>query len=277
MNNWLGLIIGNSRLHWGLFKDQNLIQSGDSQHLSCKSDRDCLIAQITDGTSPSLKEQDRILTSSEEAPLMLSGERVTNSQSLNNLTIYLASVVPQQTDLWLDYAQLQLITLQDIPLDNLYSTLGIDRALAVYGAGNTYGYPCLVIDGGTALTFTGVNSQQKLVGGAIVPGLRSQLTSLNQKTAALPEISLPVNLPKRWALNTQNAIASGIIYTAIASIVSFINDWCEQFPHSQVILTGGDGELLYRYLHNQKQLLTFSIIIDHHLILWGMRSIIIKH
>ena len=246
MNNWLGLMIGNSRLHWGLFQKQNLIKSGDSQHLSTKSDRNCLIEQIT------------------------------NSQSLDNLTIYLASVVPQQTDLWLDYAELKLITLQDIPLDNLYSTMGVDRALAVYGAGNTYGYPCLIIDGGTALTFTGVNSQQQLVGGAILPGLRSQLRSLRQKTAALPEITLATTLPSRWALDTKEAIASGVIYTAIAGISSFIHDWCNLFPHSQVILTGGDGDLLYRYLHHQQQLLRSSIIIDRHLILWGIRSLMSK-
>ncbi len=244
MQYWLGLIIGNSRLHWGLFKDQNLIKSGDSQHLSYKSDRDCLIQQIVD------------------------------AQSLDNLTIYLASVVPQQTQLWLDYAGLKPITLQDIPLDNLYSTMGIDRALAVCGAGNKYGYPCLVIDGGTALTFTGVNSQQQLVGGAILPGLRSQVISLRQKTAALPEISLPGSLPPRWALDTQGAIASGVIYTAIAGMVGFINDWCERFPHSSIILTGGDGDLLYQYLQNEHQLLTSKITVDRHLILWGIKSVI---
>ncbi len=243
MHHWLVLIIGNSRLHWGLFKDGNLIKSGDSQHLSHKSDREFLIQQIL------------------------------NSQSLDNLTIYLASVVPQQTQLWLDDAGLKLITLQDIPLDNLYSTMGIDRALAVCGAGHKYGYPCLVIDGGTALTFTGVNSQQQLVGGAILPGLRSQLRSLRQKTAALPEITLPASLPERWALDTPGAIASGVIYTAIAGIVSFIHDWYDRFPYSKIVLTGGDGELLYQYLHSQQQLLTSQIIIDRHLILWGMRSL----
>jgi len=44
------------------------------------------------------------------------------------------------------------------------------RALAVLGAGKKYGFPCLVIDAGTALTFTGVDRDKKLVGGAIDPG-----------------------------------------------------------------------------------------------------------
>ncbi|MGF1541419.1 MAG: pantothenate kinase [Pleurocapsa sp.] len=242
--HYLGLAIGNSRLHWGLFYNYNLIDSGDSNHLSCSGDREKLIQQIL-------------------------GDR-----QLDSLTIYLASVVPEQTKLWLEYPQVKLITLSDIPLNNLYSTLGIDRALAVWGAGNKYGYPCLVIDGGTALTFTAVDNKQSLVGGAIVPGLRSQLHSLQQKTAALPEINLPPSLPARWALDTQSAIASGIIYSAIATVVDFINDWCVLFPHSKLILTGGDSKLLYDYLHNSQQLLTTAIVVDPHLIFWGMELVI---
>lgn len=144
MNQWLGLTIGNSRLNWGLFHTDNLIEFGGCPHLSTVSERDTLLKQI--GQFP------KIL-----------------------LPVCLASVVPQQTELWLDYPHLTLISLKDLPLKNLYPTLGIDRALGIYGAGETYGYPVLVIDGGTALTFTGVNAERSLVGGAILPGLRSQL------------------------------------------------------------------------------------------------------
>ena len=243
-NYWLGLTIGNSRLHWGLFQDRELIKFGEDRHLSSKSDRDSLLQQILDFAA------------------------------LENLDIYLASVVPQQTKFWLDCPQITPITLQDVPLGNLYPTLGIDRALAVCGAGSRYGYPCLVIDGGTALTFTGVDSQRQLVGGAIIPGMRSQLIALKQQTAALPKINLPEKLPKRWSLNTPEAIASGVTYTAIATIVSFINDWCSQFPQSAIILTGGDASLLSRYLHQNEQLLTSKITVDPHLILWGIRTAI---
>ena len=69
--------------------------------------------------------------------------------------LYFASVVPAQTSLLINhFPQAQEITLDDIPLENLHPTLGIDRALAVLGAGKKYGFPCLVIDGGTALTFS---------------------------------------------------------------------------------------------------------------------------
>ena len=178
----------------------------------------------------------------------------------------MASVVSAQTALWQNYQQLRQITLKDIPLHNIYPTLGIDRALAVWGGGETYGYPCLVIDGGTALTFTGVDAEKTLVGGAILPGIRTQLRSLNLNTAALPAITLPKTLPTRWANNTPDAIASGVIYTIISGIQSFIDNWQEQYSNSSIIITGGDGEFLSQYLLSNKK-----IAINNNLIFWGIK------
>lgn len=48
----------------------------------------------------------------------------------------------------------------------------------------------LVIDAGTALTFTAADADQRLVGGAILPGLGLQRSSLAQKTATLPRVEL---------------------------------------------------------------------------------------
>ncbi len=189
--------------------------------------------------------------------------------SSTDLPLYLASVVPGQTSVWLNYPNCKIISLHDIPLKGIYLTLGLDRALAAIGAIKVYGYPHLVIDGGTALTFTGVDNNSFLVGGAILPGLRLQLQSLAQKTAKLPRVILPPNLPTRWAHNTPEAIASGITYTVLAGIKDFIADWQQKYPDSKIIITGGDGELLLNYLK-----LSTEIVFDRHLVFWGMKSVI---
>ena len=75
-----------------------------------------------------------------------------------------------------------------------------------------------------------------------------QLRSLATGTTALPEIELPQQLPPRWSDNTPRSIASGILYTVSAGISDFIRDWRQLYPDSQIIFTGGDGELLTRYL-----------------------------
>jgi type III pantothenate kinase len=244
---WIGLAIGNSRWHWAWFQGESLQKAWDSEPI---------ITDLID--QKILKENLSFLT----------------SDRLANLPIYVASVVPSQTILWQTYPQANLINLDNIPLQNLYPTLGIDRALTLLGAGMSLGFPCLVIDAGTALTFTGANRDRILIGGAILPGLKLQFQSLATKTAALPKIQLPKNLPNRFAIATPEAIQSGIIYVILAGIHNFITDWLERFPNSNIALTGGDGQLLYSYLKIQFPDLVEQIIIDPYLIFWGMRSVI---
>jgi type III pantothenate kinase len=151
--------------------------------------------------------------------------------------------------------------------------LGIDRALAVYGAGKRYGFPCLVIDAGTALTFTGVDGNQSLVGGGILPGLGLQLGSLGEKTAQLPQIILSPHLPPRWAKDTQKAIASGILYTLLAGIRSFSQDWWQQFPESGIFLTGGDAPLLHTFLQQLEPAIAVRLKVDLDLVFWGLSDL----
>ena len=121
---------------------------------------------------------------------MIYYKQFSHSSSKNRTKIYsqialnphpphsiLASVVPSQTALWQIYPNVHIINLDQIPLQGVYPTLGIDRALALWGAGKTWGFPMLVIDAGTAMTFTGADANQCLVGGAILPGLGLQFAT----------------------------------------------------------------------------------------------------
>lgn len=251
MTNWLSLVIGNSQLHWAWFEAETLKTTWDTAHLVEKIDY--------------LKFLNQYFPHQYDKP------------ETRLPTIYLASVVPLQTDFWQNYPHICQITLQDIPINNTYATLGIDRALAIYGAGETYDYPSLVIDAGTALTFTGVDINKTLIGGAILPGLTTQFRALHQQTAALPQIILPSDLPPHWALNTENAIASGIIYTLIAGIHSYINNWLALYPNSSILLTGGDSQLIWQYLQTLHPQIAQIILVDRNLTFWGMRSLYINN
>jgi type III pantothenate kinase len=240
-SDWIGLMIGNSRLHWAYFRGQTLLFCVNTPHLTAPLNSEFL-QQIFS----------QVLTNKDKYPL------------------FIASVVPSQMELCDNYGNLRVISLKDIPLLDLYPTLGIDRALAVLGAGQKYGFPCLVIDGGTALTFTGVDRDKKLVGGAILPGLRVQLNSLRQQTAALPEVSLSDKLPQMWAKETAEGIRSGIIYTILAGIEHFQREWLNLFPDSAVIFTGGDGDLIGDYLQ-EKAIKNF--LVDKTIIFQGIAAV----
>lgn len=246
------LSIGNSRLHWALLRKDILVETWNTPHLSHN-----LAHKIKNGFIPAK---------------LLSSEII--QQNLIDPDVLIASVVPLQTEKWQNYTKSKVVKLSDIKLDNLYPTLGIDRALAAWGGGETYGYSCLIIDGGTALTFTGINKQKELIGGAILPGLKTQFLALQHRTPALPEVELPITLPPRWALNTKNAIASGIIYATIGGIYSYIQSWQQEYPNSNIIFTGGDGEILASYLCEQYPELKSTIICDRNLIFYGMKLIL---
>ncbi|HEY9668712.1 MAG TPA: pantothenate kinase [Coleofasciculaceae cyanobacterium] len=256
--HWLALMMGNSRLHWAWFVGNTLQQAWDINHLPAARVEQ-LIQRWALGVLP-----EEILP-----PLLVSQALDTSRQ----LPLYLASVTPDRAKLWQAYPATKIITLEQLPLLGLYPTLGIDRALAVFGAGETLGYPVLVIDAGTALTFTGADTHRQLIGGAILPGLKLQLQSLAKNTAALPEIQLPTQLPRRWALHTSGAIESGVIYTVLAGIRDFVKDWQAQFPKSPIALTGGDAHVLFAYLQTQVPQNTHPFIVDPYLIFWGMRSL----
>lgn len=260
---WLALMIGNSRLHWAWFADNRLKQVWHTPHLSPE-----LISDLTQQQLSFASCLDRLTRELVALPDFLPTVPA-------QIPLWLASVIPAQIPLWQAYCQTQVITLAQIPLAGLYPTLGIDRALALLGTASLYSPPSLVIDAGTALTFTGADAQKNLVGGAILPGLRLQLQSLAEHTAALPYLARPDPpvLPERWTKNTADAIWSGVLYSVLAGIQDFIKEWRQQFSEGAIVLTGGDAELLLHLLHQQTPELAAQITLEPQIIFWGMQQV----
>lgn len=224
VKDWVGLAIGNSRLHWGQFQGSKLLLTWDTPYLTSKP-----------------REESDWQTWQRLSPAFA-------ASAVPFPELMLLSVVPAQAAQWLLYPQAREIKLRDIPLLETYDTLGIDRALALWGAGTLYGWPVLLIDSGTALTLTGADSQGQFVGGSILPGFALQARSLQEATAALPQVELPDSLPTQWAKDTQTAIQSGLVYNTVGGLWIAIQDWCAQYPESKIVLTGGDAQRLSGYL-----------------------------
>ncbi|KKJ00545.1 hypothetical protein PROH_09880 [Prochlorothrix hollandica PCC 9006 = CALU 1027] len=252
MSPYLALVVGNSRLHWALL--QGFHGHGDRSHHPSGS----VVARWDTAHSPALGIPDPVTPADAAAidrvwlayvqglPLPPLAQAWLQPQTTPP-PLVLASVVPAQAALFHSYPQLYPLSLSQIPLGHAYSNLGLDRALGLWGAGHTYGWPALVIDGGTALTLTGGDGSGNLVGGAILPGLRLQFQSLSQGTAALPWVDgdWMADPPPRWARDTTGAIASGVLYGVLGAVQGAIDHWLGQFPHSEIVFTGGDGQLLW--------------------------------
>jgi type III pantothenate kinase len=255
-DEWLGLSIGNSRLHWAWFSGDVLQSSWDTVHLDAFSIQRLIINQFN-------FHRCQLLDESIELP-----------QWDNMPDLWMISVVPHQTQFWQQYLRSHLLTLQDIPLEGAYPTLGGDRAIAAWGAVNLCKGAALVIDCGTALTLTGANGEGGLVGGAILPGLRLQLQSLGQSTAALPTLMLEnLALPNRWAMNTAESISSGVLYSIASSVNSYIQDWLTRFPSSPIFITGGDAVFITNLIRQYLPHLSSQLRTEPNLAFLGMNAL----
>ena len=144
--------------------------------------------------------------------------------------------------LWLD-SKLNLGVGIDYPKPR---SIGADRLANAAAAAELYGFPAVVVDFGTAVTFDVISERRAYVGGVIAPGLEAMTNFLYQRTALLPRISLKE--PRRTVgKSTIEAMLSGALFGyrgLVREILARIK--AEQFPHKKVCLiaTGGYARLI---------------------------------
>ncbi len=129
------------------------------------------------------------------------------------------------------------------PIDIAYldpSTLGPDRIANALAARALFGAPVLTVDCGTATTFTAVDSDGRLAGGAIAVGLGTARDALAARGARLPTVDLAV-LPPGPATDTRSALQIGLVH----GHAGLIQHLCKLLaPATPILLTGGWSALL---------------------------------
>lgn len=128
-------------------------------------------------------------------------------------------------------------------------SIGIDRVANVIGAIEYYKkLPIIIIDLGTATTFTVASEKSELIGGAITIGLKTAIKALHQETALLPMIELPPKIVKSLPVigsSTISNLQSGFFYGFIELVDGMVNRIKEKLSKpTQVIATGGLASLL---------------------------------
>ena len=144
--------------------------------------------------------------------------------------------------------------------------IGSDLVANAIAAHHKYGGNQIIVDFGTALTFTTVNKAGHILGVSIAPGLKTSISALFQKTAKLPIV--PLELPNSViGKNTIHAIQAGILHGYVGlvrhNIQMIVNEMQE--PYS-CVATGGLSSILKPLEHD------FDVI-DPHLTLDGLRFI----
>lgn len=122
--------------------------------------------------------------------------------------------------------------------------IGSDLMANITAAYLQFKAACIVIDFGTALTFSVVNNEGEVIGVNIVPGIKTAINSLFNNTAKLPKVEL--ELPESaLGKNTVHAIQAGIFY-GYSGLVNGMVEAIEKETGKeyQLLVTGGMSSLM---------------------------------
>lgn len=130
-----------------------------------------------------------------------------------------------------------------LPIINRYEnpdSLGPDRlANFLYGFTAFTGKSQIIIDAGTTITIDYLKNGREFLGGAIVPGLTTQLKSLHDQTSSLPEVEpgeIDFDFP---GLSTKSCMHSGVRFGIAGSLSFLVKKYREHFNENCIILTTG--------------------------------------
>ncbi|MDR2898065.1 MAG: type III pantothenate kinase [Spirochaetaceae bacterium] len=131
--------------------------------------------------------------------------------------------------------------------------IGTDLVCNAVAAYTRFKSSCIVVDFGTALTFTAINSSGLISGVSIAPGLGTAVKALFNNTAQLPSVPLETP-PSSLGTNTIHSIQSGIVFGYKGLVESLIGRIKQDLSSSeggriapdaiQVIATGGLNSVL---------------------------------
>ncbi len=151
------------------------------------------------------------------------------------------------------------------------SEVGMDRVLIMISALAQLNRSAIVVSAGTATTVDAVISDGTHLGGIILPGFNLIKRTLLKALPKFNQIDMSLNdKEKIFNCSTQSCLTSGLIYSWAKSVDAVIlemkNKLAEMGEDAIVMITGGDGILLMRYL-------TVDAAYDEAMVLKGMTYI----
>jgi type III pantothenate kinase len=122
--------------------------------------------------------------------------------------------------------------------------MGTDLMCNVMAGFKRFQRPVIIVDFGTALTFTVINENGEVLGVNIVPGIKTAIKSLFSNTSKLPEVALKVP-ESAIGKNTIHAIQAGIFYGYSSLIKGMLETISQEAKlEFKVIATGGLSAVL---------------------------------
>jgi type III pantothenate kinase len=122
--------------------------------------------------------------------------------------------------------------------------IGTDLVCNAVYAYYTHKRNCIIVDFGTALTYTVVSKKGEIIGVSIAPGLKTAVKALFSNTAQLPEV--PLQMPdSAIGKNTVHAIQAGVLWGYVGMVREMIAQIKKEVGQDCMVLaTGGLSSIL---------------------------------
>lgn len=221
--------VGNTNIVYGLYDGETLVGSfrQPTAHQSTSDEFGFFIHNILEVQKVSRSDITGIIISSVVPPLMYS--------LVNGIRKYLDKepmIVSQNLETGIE-----------IKIDNP-SELGTDSIANAVAASSLYEGNLIIVDFGTATTFSAVTADKKFLGGVICPGIRISTEALSQYAAKLPWVDLK-KPEKTIGTNTVDSMRSGAVYGCAGQVDYIIRGMKSELGgKATAIATGGMGKLI---------------------------------
>ncbi len=142
--------------------------------------------------------------------------------------------------------------------------LGSDRIAVAAGARRLYRGNLIVVNFGTATTFSLINTKNEYLGGAIMPGLGMSADALAERTALLPRVKLKA--PEQIiGKDTRENMLTGLILGHAGAVERIIQEMRKESGlNAIVVATGGLSHMVVPYIKGIRH-------VNPHLTLEGLR------
>jgi type III pantothenate kinase len=139
--------------------------------------------------------------------------------------------------------------------------IGADLVCDATAAYVRYQAPCMVIDFGTAMTFTTISKTGEILGVAIAPGMQTALKSLTGNTAQLPDVQL-IPPPSVLGENTIHAIQSGLVLGFAGLVDSIVSRTEEELGEELTVVATGGLAMVLLNVAKKIQLVDENLTLD---------------
>ena len=133
--------------------------------------------------------------------------------------------------------------------------LGADRWLALLAAADLVGGDCMIIDAGSAITLDLLDSQQKHLGGAILPGCNTSMDDFKRIFSQIDFSAPEIADCAEPGSSTVAAIQIDYAQSSIEALSDLVERWSTRLSEKPtILLAGGDAYRVQRGLHQSSRI-----------------------